>query len=72
MPKKDVAIRNSSGEKIHKHKRLVICNIKELYLKYKNEYPNEKVGLSKFAELRSKWCVLVVPIQYVLVFYVKI
>lgn len=33
-------------------------NLKELYIKYKNEYPNEKIGFSKFAELRPKWWVL--------------
>lgn len=50
--------RNLSGEKIHKQKWLVLWNLKELYIKYKYEHLNEKVGFSKFTEIRLKWCVL--------------
>ena len=39
-------------------KRLVLCNLKELHQQFKDEYPNEGIGFSKFAELRPKHCVL--------------
>lgn len=29
----------------------------KLYIKYQNEYSNEKIKFSNFAELRTKWCV---------------
>ena len=44
---------------MHKQKRLLLCNLKELYIAYKEKYPQHKVGLSKFCELRTKWCVTV-------------
>ena len=39
-------------------KRLILCNLKELYAAYKFKYPDHKVGFSKFCSLRPKWCVL--------------
>ena len=39
-------------------KRLVPCNLRELYQVFKDHYPNEVIGLSKFADLRPKHCVL--------------
>ena len=47
----------SIGKKIHVQKRLLLCNLKELYVAYKDKYPMHKIGLSKFCELRPKWCV---------------
>ena len=48
------------GEKEQKQKRLILCNLKELCQAYCQQYPGleYKVGFSKFAELRPKWCVL--------------
>jgi hypothetical protein len=57
--KKDcVSVRNKDGKKEHVQKRLVLMNLKELHAQFKNAHPNMKVGFSKFAELRPKWCVL--------------
>ena len=40
-------------------KRLLLCNLKELYQDFKNKFPQYKVGYSKFCNLRPKWCVTV-------------
>ena len=60
MPgKKDfLSVRNENGEKEHRQKRLVLCNLKEAYKQFKTLHPDIKVGFSKFAELRPKECVL--------------
>ncbi|KAL5490948.1 hypothetical protein EMCRGX_G016154 [Ephydatia muelleri] len=60
MPgKKDfLSVRKADGEKEHRQKRLVLCNLKEAYHQFKTEHPDVKVGFSKFAELRPKECVL--------------
>lgn len=47
-----------NGIKVQKQKRLVLCNLNELYLEFKNKYPDMKIGRSKFCELRPKWCVI--------------
>ena len=39
-------------------KRLVLCNLSELYAAFKEAHPNVKIGFSKFCSLRPKWCVL--------------
>ncbi|GBM94862.1 hypothetical protein AVEN_141441-1, partial [Araneus ventricosus] len=48
----------SIGKKVYERKRLILCNLGELYSSFKLEYPNLKIGLSKFCSLRPKWCVL--------------
>ena len=40
------------GRKERHQKRLILCNIREAYLQYKSTFPDDKVGLSKFAELQ--------------------
>ena len=59
MPgKKDfVSVRKAEG-RVHVQKRLVLCNLRELYRMFKDKYPKESIGFSKFAELRPKHCVL--------------
>ena len=42
-------------------KRLLLCNLKELYVSFKTEFPDISIGFSKFAELRPKWCISVGP-----------
>ena len=55
--KKDfVTIKSSHGKKEHHQKRLILYNIREAYLQYKSTFLDDKIGLSKFAELRLKWC----------------
>ena len=43
---------------VHKQKRLVLCNQREMYAAFKEKYPNVKLGFSKFCTFRPKWCVL--------------
>lgn len=52
------AIKTSDGEKVMVQKRLVYCNLRELYKLFKLEHPDCKVGFSKFAELRPVQCIL--------------
>ena len=49
----------SLGKKIHKQKRLLLCNLNELYASFKQKYPHHKIGFSKFCTLRPKWCITV-------------
>ena len=51
----------SLGKKQHISKRLILCNLKELYAAYKFKYSNNRVGFSKFCSLQPKWCVLAGP-----------
>ena len=48
----------SIGQNLHKQKRLVLCNLSELYSAFRDKYPNIKIGFSKFCTLRPKWFVL--------------
>lgn len=47
-----------NGKKIVKQKRLVLCNLNELYVAFKKSHPECEIGRSKFCELRPKWCIL--------------
>ena len=54
-----VSIRNKdTGKREHVQKRLILCNLKEAYRCFKDKYPEQKIGFSKFAELRPKERVL--------------
>ena len=46
----------SIGYKQHKQKRLLLCNLKELFSLFCEKNPDIKIGLSKFCTLRPKWC----------------
>ena len=35
--------------------RILLCNLKELYQKFREVHPNLSIGFSTFAELRPKW-----------------
>ena len=48
----------SIGSKKHVQKRLLLCNLKELYSAFKQRHADVKIGFSKFCSLRPKWCVL--------------
>ncbi|XP_033127584.1 uncharacterized protein LOC117125231, partial [Anneissia japonica] len=54
--KKDCVAIKTSNEKVYQQKRLILVNLKELYLEYKKKHPNDSVGFSKFCELRPSWC----------------
>lgn len=55
---RDYKIVKKSGEKIKVQKRLLLCNIKELYIKFKDKYPDLKLGFSIFAMHRPLNCLL--------------
>ena len=58
MPSKDyVSVRTSDG-RVHAQKKLILCNLRELYQLFKDNYLNEKIGFSTFASLCPKHCVL--------------
>ncbi|KZC08957.1 hypothetical protein WN55_11420 [Dufourea novaeangliae] len=57
--KKDFISVKRDGLKMHIQKRLVLNNLNELYLFFKQQNPSLKIGFSKFAQLRPKECVLV-------------
>jgi len=46
------------GKRQHVQKRLVMCNLRDAYEQFKQKYRDQKIGFSKFAELRPKECVL--------------
>lgn len=43
---------------VYMQKRLILCNLRELYSCFKWENPNINIGFSKFCTLRPKWCIL--------------
>ncbi|KAJ8887264.1 hypothetical protein PR048_013479 [Dryococelus australis] len=45
-----------SGITTYKQKRLLLCNLREMYVHYCNQNGPE-IGFSKFCELRPKWCI---------------
>ena len=57
--KKDfVSVKQHDGKRVHVQKKLVLSNLKEVYLAFKDTFPGQKIGFSKFAELRPQHCVL--------------
>ena len=42
----------SIGRNVHKQKRLVLCDLSELYSAFRDKYTNIKIGFSKFCTLR--------------------
>lgn len=57
--KKDfVSVKLSDGTRSHIQKQLILSNIEELYQVFKTEYPDVKIGLTKFYTLRPKQCIL--------------
>ena len=59
MPgKKDFVTIRKGVTKEQIQKKLVLCNLSELYRNFKDKYPTCKIGFSKFAELRPEHCVL--------------
>ena len=59
MPgKKDFLSVREGGEKVHLQKRLLLCNLKEVYQQFVSRYQDVKVGFSTFADLRPRECVI--------------
>lgn len=46
------------GKREHIQKRLILCNLREAYQKFKENHQNIKIGFSKFASMRPQNCVL--------------
>ena len=59
MPgKKDYVIVVEDGKKVYVQKRLILCNLKELYQSFKKKnHPSIQISFSKFASLRPRHCV---------------
>jgi hypothetical protein len=55
---KDFVSVNIEGQRQHIQKRLILCNLREIFEQFKHAHPQHKIGFSKFAELRPKECVL--------------
>lgn len=55
---KDYVSVKINDSKIHVQKRLILCNLNELYSIFKTQNPDVKLGFSKFAQLRPKHCVI--------------
>ena len=59
MPgRKDFVSIRQGDQRVHVQKRLILGNLKEVYQEFKENHPMEKIGFSKFAELRPRHCVL--------------
>ena len=59
MPgKKDFVSVKQGEQRVHIQKRLVLSNLREVYQLFKDRFPTETVGFSKFADLRPKHCIL--------------
>ena len=53
---KEFVVVREQGVKTHVQKQLLLVNMKELYASYKMKSPDDKIGFSKFSELKPKWC----------------
>ena len=59
MPdKKDFICIRKGNQCVHVQKRLMLGNLKEVYQQFKEKHPTDKIGFSKFADLRPKHCIL--------------
>lgn len=56
--KKDTIFVKIDGEKKKVQKQLLLSDIKILFEQFKEQNPEALINLSKFAQLRPKWCVL--------------
>ncbi|EFN62014.1 hypothetical protein EAG_10159, partial [Camponotus floridanus] len=59
MPnKKDTVSIYVGDEKRKVQKRLLLTDMKNLHNQFKEKFPENPIGLTKFVELKPKWCVL--------------
>ncbi|XP_065075407.1 uncharacterized protein LOC135699120 [Ochlerotatus camptorhynchus] len=56
--KRDYVITKSVDGKVYIQRRLVLCNLQEVYAIFKDKYPATKIGFSMFASKRPKHCIL--------------
>ena len=57
LVRKNLYVRQGD-QRVHVQKRLLLGNLKEVYQQFKEKHPMEKIGFSKFSELRPQHCVL--------------
>lgn len=53
-----VSLCTENGKRQKVQKQLLLLNLKEIYVYFKDEHHDVRVGFSKFASLRPKQCVL--------------
>ena len=56
-----IIVRNENGVKEKKQKRLILGNLKEIYVSYKCSLGKRALGFSSFAALRPRHCILPGP-----------
>lgn len=52
------SVKNCDGDRIRVQKKLILCNLKELYQNFKTQYYSVPIQFSKFASLRPAHCIL--------------
>lgn len=55
---RDYVTINDEGRKVRIQRLLLLMDLKEGYIEFKEKFPQHKIGFSKFAELRPPECVL--------------
>jgi predicted transport protein len=56
MPgKKEIKSVQKDGKRIHVQKRLILGNLKETFNKFRNDFPDVKIGFSRFCQLRPRY-----------------
>jgi len=56
--KDTVSIKTENGKRVKLQKQLLLLNLKEIYELFKKEYPELRIGFTKFSLLRPQQCVL--------------
>ena len=57
--KKDyLSVRDENGSTTEVQKRLILSNLREVYVQFKKDYEDIHVGFSTFCSLRPKHCIL--------------
>ncbi|XP_044574327.1 uncharacterized protein LOC123258406 [Cotesia glomerata] len=52
------SVKDCDGNRTRVQKKLILCNLKELYQSFKAQYNSVAIGFSKFASLRPTYCIL--------------
>ena len=61
--KKDyLSVRDENGSKTQVQKRLILSNLREVYVQFKKDYEDIHVGFSTFCNLQPKHCILAVAV----------
>ena len=57
LAKKDFVSFKQEEKQVHVQNRLILSNLKEVYQLFKERFPTESIGFSKFPKLCPKHCV---------------